>query len=322
MDFANNNYSEGDKLYPLKLKPAIKDYIWGGNKLKTDFNIASDKDKIAEAWELSTHEDGSSIVLNGEFKGKTLSEVLSIWGIECPILIKLIDAKDDLSIQVHPNDEYAQKFENSKGKTEMWYIIDCDEDASLIYGFKKNISKEELKKAIQNDTLLEILNKVKVKKGDVFFIEAGTIHSIGKGILLAEIQQSSNITYRVYDYGRVGIDGKPRQLNIDKALEVANLKVANTDNKQELITKTDGYKQTLLAKCDYFIVNKLDIETKAELISKNNSFISLIILEGKGNIKFGNDLLEFDKGDSFYIPPNFGLYIIEGRAEIILTQLK
>lgn len=322
MDFANNNYNEGDKLYPLKLSPAIKDYIWGGNKLKTDFNIASDKDKIAEAWELSTHEDGSSIVLNGEFKGKTLSEVLSIWDIECPILIKLIDAKDDLSIQVHPNDEYAQKFENSKGKTEMWYIIDCDEDASLIYGFKKNISKEELKKAIQNDTLLEILNKVKVKKGDVFFIEAGTIHSIGKGILLAEIQQSSNITYRVYDYGRVGIDGKPRQLNIDKALEVANLKVANTDNKQELITKTDGYKQTLLAKCDYFIVNKLDIETKAELISKNNSFISLIILEGKGNIKFGNDLLEFDKGDSFYIPPNFGSYIIEGRAEIILTQLK
>lgn len=309
-------------MYPLKLKPAIKDYIWGGNRLKTDFNIASDKDKIAEAWELSTHEDGSSIVLNGEFKGKTLSEVLSIWEIECPILIKLIDAKDDLSIQVHPNDEYAQKFENSKGKTEMWYIIDCNEDASLIYGFKENISKEELKKAIQNDTLLEILNKVKVKKGDVFFIEAGTVHSIGKGILLAEIQQNSNITYRVYDYGRVGVDGKPRQLNIDKALEVADLKAANINNNKELITKTDEYKQTLLAKCNYFIVNKLDIETKAELISKNKHFTSLIILEGKGNIKSGNDLLEFDKGDSFYIPPNFGSYTIEGRAEIILTQLK
>lgn len=321
MDFVNN-YDEGDKLYPLKLKPAIKDYIWGGNKLKTDFNIASTKNKIAEAWELSTHEDGSSTVLNGEFKGKTLSEVLSIWGIECPILIKLIDAKDDLSIQVHPDDEYAQKFENSNGKTEMWYIIDCDKDASLIYGFKKNISKEELKKAVQNDTLLEILNKVKVKKGDIFFIEAGTVHSIGKGILLAEIQQSSNITYRVYDYGRVGVDGKPRQLNIDKALEVAKLKVANINTQQELITKTDGYEQTLLTKCDYFIVNKLNIETKAELISKDNSFTSLIILEGKGSIKFENDLLEFDKGDSFYIPPSFGLYTIEGRAEVIMTQLK
>ena len=177
----------------LKLKPALKDYLWGGTKLKTDFGFQSDKDIVAEGWMLSCHKDGESIVENGEYKGKTLSEVIElcgkdVLGKDCekfdffPILIKLIDAKKDLSVQVHPDNEYAMRVEGEYGKTECWYILDCDEGAELIYGFNREISSEEFKKRIENNTFLEVVNKVKVHKGDMFFIEAGTLHAIGSGI--------------------------------------------------------------------------------------------------------------------------------------------
>lgn len=311
-------------MYPLKLKPALKDYIWGGNKLKKDFNIKSDKNIIAEAWELSTHKDGDSIILNGELKDKTLTEALNIWGLEsnCPILIKLIDAKENLSVQVHPNDEYAQRVENSNGKTEMWYVVDCELDAALTFGFIKDMTKNEFCERIQNNTLTEVLNKVPVKKGDVFFIEAGTIHSIGAGMLIAEIQQNSNVTYRVYDFGRVDANGKGRELHIDKAIEVTNLKKAqdSADTSGETIQKLN-YTETTLAKCKYFNTKKLNVDMKAELPSNDDSFNSLLILEGKGVIKFTNETLDFSKGDSFYIPQSTPAYTIEGRAEIILTSL-
>lgn len=311
-------------MYPLKLKPALKDYIWGGNKLKKDFNIKSDKSIVAEAWELSTHKDGSSIILNGELKDKTFAEALNIWGLEanCPILIKLIDAKENLSVQVHPNDEYAERVENSKGKTEMWYVVDCEENAALTFGFIKDMDKDEFCERIQNNSLTEVLNKVPVKKGDVFFIEAGTIHSIGAGMLIAEIQQNSNITYRVYDFGRVDANGKSRELHIDKAIEVTNLKKAkdSADTSGETIQKS-GYTETTLAKCKYFNTKKLNIDTKAELPSNEQSFNSLLILEGEGVIKFDNETLNFSKGDSFYIPQSTPAYTIEGKSEIILTSL-
>lgn len=203
----------------LKLKPNCKDYLWGGNRLREEYGIAYDGDVLAEAWELSCHPDGPSYITNGEYAGKTLQQYIAaegkeVLGSNCrrfrdfPILTKFIDAKDNLSIQVHPDNRYALKNEGQYGKTEMWYVMDAGKDAFLYYGFQKEITKEEFEKWIQEDTLLEVLNAVPVQKGDVLFIESGTIHAIGKDILIAEIQQNSNVTYRVYDYGRVGKDGK------------------------------------------------------------------------------------------------------------------
>lgn len=203
----------------LKLKPACKDYIWGGDNLIKYYNKEYQGKVLAETWELSCHPDGPSEIVNGEYKGKTLSQYIKensseVLGKNCrrfqefPILIKFIDARDNLSIQVHPDNGYALKNEGQYGKTEMWYVADCKEGAFLYYGFAKEIDKEEFRLRIENNTLLEVLNKIPVQKGDVLFIEAGTIHAIGKDIVIAEIQQNSNITYRVYDYGRVGKDGK------------------------------------------------------------------------------------------------------------------
>ena len=217
----------------LKLIAPCKDYLWGGNRLREEYGKKMNSDKIAESWELSCHKDGQSVIEGGEFDGKTLSEYIDakgkrVLGTNCerfeyfPILIKLIDAKDNLSVQVHPSNEYALRVEGEYGKTEMWYIVDCNEGAELLYGFKHEIGEEEFADRIKNNTLLEVTNNVPVHKGDVFFIESGTLHAIGKGILIAEIQQNSNTTYRIYDYGRVGADGKPRQLHIDKAVEVTD----------------------------------------------------------------------------------------------------
>jgi mannose-6-phosphate isomerase len=298
-------------VYPLKLKPALKDYIWGGDKLKKDFNIETEQEIVAEAWLLSIHPDGESIITNGELAGKKLSEVLSVSETEaqCPILIKLIDAKDNLSIQVHPDDDYAAKFENSKGKTELWYIVDCEPDATLIYGFNQTVTKEEFKKRIENNTLLEVLNTVKVKKGDVFFIEPGTIHAIGKGIVIAEIQQSSNITYRVYDYGRTDKQGNPRQLHMDKALDVTCLNVQDMTKSAQLPLA-----------CKYFKIKKIELDGVISLEAKEE-FHSILVLEGSGKIKSNQTEISFIKGDSFYIPKDFGKYLLEGQAEIIFTTL-
>lgn len=205
----------------LKLKPSCKDYIWGGSRLKKEYGIGYDGEVLAEAWELSCHPDGPSYIVNSRYAGKTLQQYIDeegkeVLGTHCrrfrdfPILTKFIDAKDNLSIQVHPDNRYALKNEGQYGKTEMWYVMDAGKDAFLYYGFKKEISREEFARRIQEDTLLEVLNAVPVQKGDVLFIESGTIHAIGKNILIAEIQQNSNITYRVYDYGRVGKDEKKR----------------------------------------------------------------------------------------------------------------
>ena len=201
----------------LKLKPSGKDYIWGGHKLVDNYGKEMTGDRLAETWELSCNPDGPSFVANGEDAGKTLRQYIEehgkkVLGTNCerfedfPILTKFIDAQDNLSIQVHPDNEYALKNEGQYGKTEMWYVVDAEEGACLYHGFNREISKDEFAKRIEEDTLLEVLNKVPVHKGDVFFIEAGTIHAIGKGLIIAEIQQNSNVTYRVYDYGRVGKD--------------------------------------------------------------------------------------------------------------------
>ena len=251
----------------LKLNAPCKDYIWGGNRLREEYGKVSDADKIAESWELSCHKDGQSVIANGKDKGKMLSEYVAenknALGTACdrfeyfPILIKLIDAKDNLSVQVHPDNDYAMRVEGEYGKTEMWYIVDCEEGSQLIYGFDKEISREEFADRIKNNTLLEVTNNVPVHKGDVFFIESGTLHAIGKGILIAEIQQNSNTTYRVYDYGRVGKDGKPRELHIEKAIDVTELCPPKYDTKpQGKPVKIDGGEETLLRSCEYFIKSR------------------------------------------------------------------
>ncbi len=314
----------------LKLKPVFKDYIWGGTRLKSDFGFESDLDKLAEGWMLSCHKDGKNIIENGEYKGKTLDEVIEEKGKEkvvgtrsldfpyFPVLIKLIDAKDNLSIQVHPDNDYAQRVEGEFGKTEIWYVLDATDDAQLIYGFKNKISSEEFVDAIKNNTLTDVLNSVKVKKGDLLFIEAGTVHAIGKGTLVAEIQQNSNTTYRVYDYGRLGADGKPRELHIDKAVDVSKTEPPKYDIKpMGEPEKFNDYTKTLLTKCDLFTVNHYELNGKVTLEADEKSFNHVLVVDGAGTI---NDV-DFKKGDSFYIPANYGKYEINGKCEIIVTNI-
>ena len=319
-------------MYPIKLKPAFKDYLWGGTRLRDDFGKDCDFDKVAESWELSCHKDGNSVVADGEFAGLTLAQYIekegkSVLGTNCekfenfPILIKLIDAKDNLSVQVHPNNEYAQRVEGEYGKTEMWYVVDCDEGASLLYGFKHEISKEEFRRRIEDNTLLEVTNSVPVKKGDVFFIEAGTLHAIGKGILIAEIQQNSNTTYRIYDYGRVGADGKPRQLHIDKAVDVTNLCPAKPYPQSEPVDM-GGWTKKRLAKCEYFTVDVINVDTSASLEADKSSFVNILVLDGGCVLSSeGNDAVELKKGDSVFIPAGLGKFELTGKCSAVMTHI-
>lgn len=310
----------------FKLTPTLKNYIWGGQRLKTEYGKQTEMESVAESWELSCHKDGESIIATGDHIGLALSDYLksnpTALGKNCdkfdnfPILIKLIDAQDNLSVQVHPNNEYALRVEGEYGKTEMWYIVDCDDEASLLYGFNKEISKEEFKAHIENNTLLEVCNKVKVNAGDVFFIEAGTLHAIGAGIVIAEIQQNSNTTYRIYDYGRVGIDNKPRELHVDKAIEVTDLQKAPVHPIGKKISH-DGYTKQLLSKCEYFTVNVITISTDISLLADELSFHSILCLEGK----FDVDGISLAKGESLFVPASHGLYKVEGKGKIIQTTI-
>lgn len=315
-------------MYILKLNPVFKDYLWGGTKLRDEYGFKSDLDKLAEGWMLSCHKDGENTIENGEFAGKTLTEVVEsnsdFLGENgkkfeyFPILIKLIDAKNDLSVQVHPDNEYAMRVEGEYGKTECWYILDCDEGAELIYGFNREISSDEFREGIEKNTFLDTVNKVKVKKGDLFFIEAGTLHAIGKGILLAEIQQNSNTTYRVYDYGRLGADGKPRALHVEKAIDVTSCTppTRNTDPEGELVVGS-GYSTQLLTKCDLFNVQKASVTAEYTDVADEKSFVSILVTDGNGTI----DGIEIKKGDSLFIPANYGNFTVKGNIEVIVTRV-
>lgn len=311
----------------LKLKPGCKDYLWGGRRLIEEYGKEYEGDVLAETWELSCHPDGPSKICNGKYKGKTLQEYIDekgkdVLGAHCrrfrdfPILTKFIDAKDNLSIQVHPDNRYALKNEGQYGKTEMWYVIDAGDDAFLYYGFKKEISREEFAKRIQEDTLLEVLNAVPVQKGDVLFIESGTIHAIGKDILIAEIQQNSNVTYRVYDYGRVGKDGKKRDLHIEKALAVTN--------RIPIVRDKSSYPH--VADCDYFTVDKLNLDGKVmeKLTGKvsEDSFASILMLDGEGVISNQGETISYRKGDSLFLPAGSGEYMIEGSCDALITTIR
>ncbi len=298
----------------LKLIPSCKDYLWGGSRLRTDFGVQSDLNPLAEAWVLSCHPDGPSYLPDGTTLADYLAAHPESAGTDCkkfemfPILTKFIDAKNNLSIQVHPSNEYALEHEHQYGKTEMWYVLDCEPGAFLYYGFDHEISREELVERIQNNTLTEVLNAVPVHKGDCFFIPSGTLHAICKGIVVAEVQQNSNVTYRVYDYGRVGADGKPRALHVKQALDV----MKRTPPEQHDFGPH-------LAKCDYFTVDV--VEGNYTGTADETSFVSLLITEGEGSLACGGETVQAKKGDSFFIPAGSGAYALTGSCKALLTTV-
>ena len=318
--------------YPLLMQAPVKDYIWGGTKLREKYNKVSDADKLAESWELSCHQDGPSIIANGPAKGRTLEQYIEDEGREIlgskaqsfenfPIMIKLIDAKDNLSVQVHPDNEYALKNEGEYGKTEMWYIIDAEPGAELLYGVEKKITAKELSDSLQNGTITDICHHAPVKKGDVFFIPAGTIHAIGKGILLAEVQQNSNTTYRLYDYGRLGNDGKPRQLHVKQGSEVCSLEPLPLKDEREIVALSPDCKGELLASCDYFTTYSVDVQGRTSLVADDSSFQTFTVLEGSLTLTAGDTVLDMAAGQTVFLPAGMGEYTLDGKAHLIFTTL-
>ena len=302
---------------PFLLHAPCKDYLWGGNRLR-EYGKRSDAERIAESWELSCHPDGESVIASGEAAGMTLTAFLAAHpeaaGIQgdFPVLVKLIDAKEDLSVQVHPDDAYALAHEGQQGKTEMWYIVDAAPGAALYYGFRQETDRETFRRAIENGTLLELLRRVPVSPGDVFFIPAGTLHAIGAGILLAEVQQNSNVTYRVFDYGR------GRELHIDKALDVTTLTPATPfppDAEQHL---PNGCHVRGLAACDAFSAKLLRLTGTAE-IGTDSSFLHLLMLSGQAELTSEGETLSLQKGSSVFVPAHTD-FRLEGSGELLTVR--
>ena len=309
---------------PIKVKPAFKDYIWGGQKLRTVYGKRTDLSPLAESWELSCHPDGPSIILNGEHAGKTLESYIrenpaclgsGYDSTELPILIKLIDAQDNLSVQVHPNDQQAKVWENQNGKTEMWYVVQADEGAMMTCGMKQDTSKEDFEKAILDNTVGELLNTVPSKAGDVFFVEAGTVHAIGKGNVIAEIQQNSNVTYRLYDYGRVGKDGKTRELHIEKGVKASN---CNATEPRVIPTCSDGTR--LLGSCRYFAVKEITVNGETRLVADSKSYHALIVVAGEAKLECEGYSEDIVTGQTVFIPASLGAYTLSGNATVLQAR--
>lgn len=330
---SRNMNSGGAK--PFLLQPVGKEFLWGGRRLKDDFGKETDSDLLAESWECSTHPEGTNIVDSGIYKGERLDKVLqrhpeylgtSVENTSgLPIMIKLIDAKQDLSIQVHPDDEYAQKNENgSLGKTEMWYVLDAAKDARLIYGFYHDMDEETVRKSLESGTIEKYLQKVHIEKDDVFFIHAGVVHAIGAGALIAEIQENSNLTYRLYDYDREDKNGKKRELHIKKALDVVNLS-ASTKPRQPMrvLRYRRGCASELLCRCQYFQVERQLVNTECykAMVSyrtSRNSFQVLLCVEGCGVLFEENgESINFFKGDCIFVPANSVPLKIHGKAQLL-----
>ncbi len=316
---------------PFLLRPTAKDYLWGGSRLNDDFNLGIDIDPFAEAWVCSVHPDGPSVLEDGQkladviklHPGYLGTHAQTVAGGEFPILIKLIDAKKDLSVQVHPDDDYAREHENcSLGKSEMWYILDAKDDASLVYGFNRDVNEQEVRNAIAEGTVEKMLNHVQVKKNDLFFIEAGTVHAIGAGCLIAEIQESSNLTYRLYDYNRPDKDGKLRPLHIDKSMEVANLKSSAAPRQpMRVLRYENGAASELLTRCKYFQVERVLLNTEGRKMPKfktgENSFHVLLCVDGCGVLLGDGVDIPFFKGDCIFVPANSVELKLHGRAQLL-----
>ena len=333
---------EGSGGKPFLMKPAGKDYLWGGNRLNDEYGKDMEMQPLAETWECSTHPDGQSIVASGDMKGRLLADVLEEhpeylgthpmylntqtgrkYGL--PVLIKLIDAKEDLSVQVHPDDDYARRHEKGQlGKTEMWYILDAAKDGRLIYGLYRKTDKETLRKSIADGTIEKHLQKVKIRKGEVYYIAAGTIHAIGAGALIAEIQENSNLTYRLYDYDRMGKDGNKRELHVDKALDTAVLTGSSKPvQPMRVLRYRRGIASELLCRCKYFEVHRIVINTEtcrrmADYQTDALSFRVLLCIEGCGTVMMEEgEGIVFYKGDCIFFPADSVCVRLHGMAQFL-----
>ena len=314
------------KIYPLQFDPILKERIWGGEKLKTELNKPITSSITGESWEISTVKGDISIIANGALKGKSLmdvindnpneilgTEIYTRFGKQFPLLFKYLDAREDLSIQVHPNDALAKKRHDSFGKTEMWYIMQADEDARIIVGFKENSNAAEYLENLENKTLLSILDDVKVKSGDVFFLETGTVHAIGAGLVVAEIQQTSDITYRLYDFDRVDANGATRELHVDLALDAINYNV--TETKKEY--SKDINKSNVVVDCPYFTTNYIPLDGTITVKKDGKSFTVYMCIEGQFEIEYNDTVYKYKKGDTVLIPAGISELIISGKASIL-----
>jgi len=313
----------------MKLLPAGKDYLWGGTRLREEYGKNIDLTPLAETWECSVHPDGLSKVANGEYAGKTLADVLKVHPEylgtkststkELPILVKFIDAKQNLSVQVHPDDEYARANENQNGKTEMWYVVDAEEGASLTCGFAHPVTEELLRASVAAGTLDKHLQKVSVHKGDLYYVPAGTVHGIGAGIILVEVQESSNVTYRVYDYDRIDKNGKKRDLHFDRAVQVMNMRAApDISQKERLVQYYPGCARELLCRSKYFDVERIQLTIGFSFSVLERSFQVLLCLEGAGIIRRKNDCpISIQKGDCLFIPAGAGKCELTGTLVLL-----
>lgn len=318
---------------PFLLRPTGKDYLWGGKRLNDEFAKGIDLSPLAETWECSTHPDGPSFVVTGKHQGQSLAEVIRSrsdylgrryqgWNT-LPILIKFIDAKADLSVQVHPTDEYAREQENGQlGKTEMWYVLDAQKGTRLIYGFNHNTDEETIRKAIAEGRLLNHLRTVPINKDDMFFIEAGTVHALGAGALVAEIQENSNITYRLYDYGREDKDGKKRPLHIDKAMQVADFRSSAKPRQPLRVLKyRRGAALEQLCRCKYFEVYRLIVNTERRQVVSYRAdefgFRVLLCVNGCGSVSWEDEMFKFYKGDCIFVPAESVEFFLHGYAKFL-----
>lgn len=313
--------------YPLVFKPIIKDRIWGGEKLHSLLNKEIVTQTAGESWEMSTVPGDVSVVDNGSFSGVSLNVLLQKYpkeilgtvvcerfGTEFPLLFKFLDARDDLSIQLHPNDELAKKRHNSFGKTEMWYVIQADENAEIIVGFKDKSSPDEYLRHLAQKSLPSILNTISVKKGDVFFLETGTIHAIGAGVVIAEIQQTSDVTYRIYDWDRVDAQGESRELHIDLALDAITYDVVQAQRKYESKVNTSN----LAVHCPYFTTNFIPLDGKMHFSTDRSSFRVLVCTEGEFYVEINSYLkYSFQKGDTVLLPAALTDFELVGKATLL-----
>lgn len=314
------------KLYPLQFNPILKDRIWGGTKLNSYLRKPISSENTGESWEISAIENDVSIISNGFFKGKSINELINEFpdavlgtkiykqfGKQFPLLFKYLDAREDLSIQVHPNDELAQKRHHSFGKTEMWYVMQADFNAKLIVGFKEKSSPEEYKKSNEDGTFIELLDIKKVKKGDVFFLATGTVHAIGAGTVIAEIQQTSDITYRIYDFDRVDAIGNSRELHVDLALDAINYNKVEAQKEYSKIENSSN----IMVDCPYFTTNFIPLNGALNCTKNKESFTVYMCVEGSFQLVFNTENYNYNIGDTILIPAAMSEFKIEGKASLL-----
>lgn len=318
--------------YPMKMRPYYQNYLWGGQLLKTVFHKESGYAVTAESWELSTHPHGQSIIDSGIYAGERFGDWIKEHreaagrnlpkNVEFPVLIKFLDVNTALSIQVHPSDETAIHELGENGKAEVWYIVGCKSNAFIHYGLRSELSKEELLSCFEKGTICDALNKVPVAAGQVWFITPGVLHSAGNGVLIAEVQQTSDTTFRLYDYDRIDANGKKRPLHLERACDVLCYKpVKSEDERVNNSYQTDDFVFANLFECGYFKLSKVNLQRSITLQSNEDSFHALLAIGGDGTIVYGDKIYPFENGDCYFMPALMGAYSVMGSMEFLLTRI-